>query len=51
MTSVRLPRFLAEHPIEGLVAVGLLLGLLFISADGTRPEPSGALMQMAVEKN
>lgn len=32
--SLKVPAFLSDHPFEGLVAAILLLGLLFISADG-----------------
>jgi hypothetical protein len=35
--GLKLPAFLAAHPVESMIAVGLLLGLLFISADGTAP--------------
>jgi len=32
--SLKVPLFLADHPLESLLAVCLLLGLLFLSADG-----------------
>jgi len=38
--SMKVPAFLASHPVESMIAVGLLLGLLFISADGTSPLPA-----------
>ena len=37
--SFRVPVFVADHPMESLLAACLLLGLLFISADGTSPMP------------
>ena len=50
--NLRLPAFLAQHPAESLIAVGLLLGLLFISADGNTPRPGASqALQAAAEKN
>ena len=49
--SLRLPAFLVTHPLESLMAAGLLLGLLFISADGTSSLPADHPTQMAAEKN
>ncbi|MBV9550703.1 MAG: hypothetical protein JO256_13625 [Alphaproteobacteria bacterium] len=49
--SIKIPPFLIEHPFESLVAVGLLLGLLFISADGSQPSPAGQLVQVAAGRN
>lgn len=37
--SLRIPAFLADHPMESLLAACLLLGLLFSSADGSNPAP------------
>jgi hypothetical protein len=42
--SLKVPAFLAAHPVESMIAVGLLLGLLFISADGTSPVPAKPLI-------
>lgn len=49
--TFKVPAFLADHPWESLVAVALLLGLLFISADGTNPLPAQALVSVATAKN
>jgi hypothetical protein len=47
---IKVPSFLIEHPLESVLAVLLLFGLLFIAADGTPPQPLGT--QVAVsEKN
>jgi len=45
--TIKVPAFLADHPVESLIAVALLLGLLFISADGSNPLPSQALIVTA----
>jgi hypothetical protein len=37
--SVKVPTFLADHPLEGLLAACLLLGLLFLSTDDNSPLP------------
>jgi len=42
--SLKVPAFLAAHPVESMIAAGLLLGLLFISADGTKPMPARPLL-------
>lgn len=47
---MKLPGFLHDHPVESLLAVALLFGLLFIAADGTPPQPLGTLV-VASEKN
>lgn len=49
--SFKVPAFLADNPVESLVAVALLLGLLLISADGTSPNPASAVIQVATQKN
>lgn len=45
---VKVPVFVAQHPAESLLAAFLLLGLLFISADGGGPLP-GSRPLLAVE--
>jgi len=47
----RVPNFLLERPIESLLAAALLVGLLFITADGTHHRPTDNTMIMASEKN
>ena len=39
--SLKVPTFLTDHPLEGLLAVCLLLGLLFLSTDdnSSLPQP------------
>jgi hypothetical protein len=49
--KVKVPVFMAQHPAESLMAAFLLLGLLFISADGTSPVPAQKPPQFAAEKN
>jgi hypothetical protein len=49
--TLKVPAFLVQHPTESLMAAALLLGLLFISADGTAPLPSDKPLQVATEKN
>ena len=49
--SFKVPAFLAANPVESVVAVALLLGLLLISADGTSPSPASAVQQKTTEKN
>mgnify|MGYP001557393299 FL=1 len=46
--SFKVPAFLIDHPLESLLAVFLLLGLLFISADGGGPLP-GSQSVLAVQ--
>lgn len=48
---VKVPVFVAQHPAESLLAAFLLLGLLFISADGTSPVPAQKPLQMATGKS
>ena len=48
--NLKVPGFLHEHPVESLLAVALLFGLLFIAADGTPPQPVGTFV-VAAEKN
>ena len=48
--TFKVPSFLIDHPLEGVLAVALLLGLLFITADGTAPQPLGTQVA-ASEKN
>jgi hypothetical protein len=48
---LKVPGFLQAHPVESLLAVALLFGLLFIAADGTPPQsPVGTLVATS-EKN
>jgi hypothetical protein len=49
--TVKFPTFLVDHPWEGVIAVALLLGLLFISADGAAPMAAAKTMQVAAQKN
>lgn len=49
--TFKVPAFLAANPVESVIAVALLLGLLLISADGTSPNPASAVIQVAAEKN
>ncbi len=49
--TVKLPVFLHDHPVESLLAVALLFGLLFIAADGTPPQPVDGTQIAASEKN
>jgi len=49
--KLKVPAFVAEHPAESLMAACLLLGLLFISADGTSPLPAQKPLQFATERN
>jgi len=48
---MKVPTFLADHPAESVMAAFLLLGLLFISADGSSRLPSQTPIQVATEKN
>jgi hypothetical protein len=48
--NLKVPAFLTEHPFEGLVAAILLLGLLFISADGGYG-PAVHSVRLAVERH
>jgi hypothetical protein len=48
--TLKVPAFLVQHPTESLMAAALLLGLLFISADGTAPLPAAKPLQVATEK-
>jgi hypothetical protein len=48
---MKVPNFLAVHPAESVMAAFLLLGLLFISADGSNQMPSQTPLQVATEKN
>jgi len=45
----KVPNFLADHPAESMMAAVLMLGLLFIAADGTPPAPVGT--QIAASEN
>ena len=47
--TFKVPNFLVDHPLESLFAVGLLFGLLFITADGNTPVPVGT--QIAATEN
>jgi hypothetical protein len=49
--TLKVPGFLQDHPVESLLAVALLFGLLFIAADGTPPEPLGGTQIAISEKN
>jgi len=49
--TFKVPNFLIENPVESLLAAALLVGLLFITADGTQPLPTDKAMIMASEKN
>jgi hypothetical protein len=49
--SLKAPAFLAAHPVESMIAVALLLGLLFISADGTSPLPGAKPVLVASQRN
>ena len=51
MALIRIPSFLRDHPVESLLAVMLLAGLLFITADGTQPRPLNGAVVAAAEKN
>jgi len=49
--TLKVPSFLRDNPVESLLAAALLVGLLFITADGTQPTaPNGPVMATA-EKN
>lgn len=45
------PAFLHEHPVESLLALALLFGLLFVAADGSQPQSSAATPIVISEKN
>ena len=47
---MKLPGFLHDHPVESLLAVALLFGLLLIAADGTPPQPLGTLVVASEKK-
>jgi len=49
--KIKVPAVVAAHPAESLMAAFLLLGLLFISADGTAPLPTPKSLQVAAGKN
>ena len=49
--TLKVPGFLHDHPVESLLAVALLLGLLFIAADGTPPQPAGGTQVATSQKN
>jgi hypothetical protein len=49
--KLKLPVFVAQHPAESLVAAFLLLGLLFISADGSSRSLSSNGVRVAAERN
>jgi len=49
--TFKVPGFLRDRPMESLLAVLLLAGLLFITADGTQPRPLGGAVIAAAEKN
>jgi hypothetical protein len=49
--SFKVPAFLRDNPAESIIAVALLLGLLFITADGTNPATAGKPLLVAVERN
>ncbi len=49
--TFKLPNFLRDNPVESLLAAGLLIGLLFISADGTQAPSLTRTMTVAAEKN
>lgn len=49
--AFKIPVFLRDNPLESLLAVGLLVGLLFISADGTQVPSMTGSMVFATEKN
>ncbi len=49
--TFKVPNFLRENPVESLLAAALLVGLLFITADGTQPTPAGSALVVASEKN
>ena len=38
--NFKVPAFIVDHPMESLLDACLLLGLLFISADGGNPLPA-----------
>jgi hypothetical protein len=46
-----IPARLYEHPIESLLAVALLLGLLFASADNTPAQASHPIQISAAAKS
>ena len=49
--TIKVPGFLHDHPVESVIAVGLLLGLLFIAADGTPPQAPVGTQIATSEKN
>jgi len=49
--TFRVPNFLRENPVESLLAAALLVGLLFITADGTQHLPADSAVIVASEKN
>jgi hypothetical protein len=46
-----IPGRIYEHPIESLLAVMLLLGLLFASADNSGPQPAHPVRVAATAKS
>ncbi len=49
--TFKVPNFLRDNPVESLLAAALLVGLLFISADGTQPITANNAMVVVSEKN
>jgi hypothetical protein len=48
--TIKVPCFLMDHPLEGLFAVALLVGLLFSASDGVAPQSSANRLHIS-EKN